>query len=136
MALELIHTLNQMGFHFEVVLAASLYGESGDFLEALSALKLRFVVAIREHHGVLLPPGQRMRYTTWRELDRVFSHGDTETRWIREIVYGQRRAIRYDQMTTDDEEQPPESTWFVLTNWPGDIQQALGNIYGLRTWIA
>ena len=134
-AIELIHTLKHMGFHFEVVLADSLYGESGDFIEALSALKLRFVVAIRENHGVLLPPGQRIRYTTWREFDRVFSNGDTETRWIREIVYGQRRAIRYYQITTDYEEQPPESTWFVMTNLPGDIQQDLGNIYGLRTWI-
>jgi SRSO17 transposase len=92
-------------------------------------------VAIRENHGVLLPPGQRIRYTTWRGFDRVFSNGDTETRWIREIVYGQRRAMRYYQITTDDEEQPPESTWFVMTNLPGDIQRDLGNIYGLRTWI-
>jgi SRSO17 transposase len=61
MAIELIHSLKQMGFHFEVVLADSLYGESGEFIEALSALKLRFVVAIRENHGVLLPPGQRIR---------------------------------------------------------------------------
>jgi SRSO17 transposase len=134
MAIELIHTLTPMGFPFEVVLADRLDGESGDVLEALSALKLRFVVAMRENHGVLLPPGQRMRYTTWREFDRVFSNGDTDTRWIREIVYGQRRAIRYDQLTTDDEEHPPESTWVVLTNLPGDIQQDRGNIDGLRTW--
>jgi hypothetical protein len=135
MAIQLIHTLTQMGFHFEVVLADSLYGESGDFIEALSELKLQFVVAIRENHGVLLPPGQRIRYTTWREFDRIFSNGDTETRWIREIVYGQRRAIRYYQLTTDYEEQPPESTWFVMTNLSGDMPQALGHIYGLRTWI-
>jgi SRSO17 transposase len=50
-------------------------------------------------------------------------------------VCGQRRAIRYDQLTTDDEEQPPQSTGFVMTNLPGDIQQDLGDIYGLRTWI-
>jgi SRSO17 transposase len=60
-ALELLHRLQAMGFHFEVVVADSLYGESGDFMEALSELKLRVVVAIRENHGVLLPPGQRVR---------------------------------------------------------------------------
>jgi SRSO17 transposase len=59
-AIELIPRLQEMGCHFEVV-AESLYGESGDFIEALSELKLRFVVAIRENHGVLLPPGQRLR---------------------------------------------------------------------------
>jgi SRSO17 transposase len=84
-----------MGFHFEVVLADSLYGESGDFIEALSARKLRFVVAIRENHGVLLPPGQRIRYTPWQEFDRVFSNEERETRWIREIIFGQRRDLRY-----------------------------------------
>src|SRR5438128_4406504 len=38
-------------------------------------------------------------------------------------------------MTTDTEEQPPESTWFLMTNLAGNIQQDLGNIYGLRTWV-
>jgi SRSO17 transposase len=134
-AIELIHHLQAMGFHFEVVLADSLYGESGDFIEALSALKLRFVVAIRENHGVLLPPGQRVRYTAWQEFDRVFSNGETETRWIREIIFGQRRDLRYYQLTTDYEEQPAESTWFLMTNVPGNVKQDLGNIYGMRTWI-
>lgn len=134
-ALELIHVLKELGVHFEVVLADSLYGESGDFIEGLLALKLRFVVAIRENHGVLLPPGHRVRYTTWQAFDRPFSNGESETRWIREIIFGQRRDIRYYQITTDTEEQPPESTWFLMTNVPGAILQEIGNIYGVRTWI-
>jgi SRSO17 transposase len=60
-AIELIQTLKQHGFHFEVVLADSLYGESGDFIAALENLGLQFVVAIRENHGVLMAPGQRLR---------------------------------------------------------------------------
>jgi SRSO17 transposase len=67
-AIELIQTLKQQGFHFEVVLAESLYGESGDFIAALQKLALQFVVAIRENHGVFMPPGQRLRYTTWSKF--------------------------------------------------------------------
>src|SRR4029450_5478921 len=51
-ASELMQTLTQHGFHFEVVFADSLYGESGDFIAALQKLTLQFVVAIRENHGV------------------------------------------------------------------------------------
>jgi SRSO17 transposase len=135
MAIELIHRLQAMGFHFEVVFADSLYGESGDFIEALSELKRRFVVAIRENHGGLLPPGQRLRATTCQEVDRVCSHEETETRWIREIIFGQRRDIRYYQITIDYEEHPAESMGWLMTNVSGNVNQDLGNIYGMRTWI-
>jgi SRSO17 transposase len=37
----------EMGFKFQIVLADSLYGESGDFIEALNHHQLNFVVAIR-----------------------------------------------------------------------------------------
>ena len=134
-AIELIRTLKELGLHFQVVLADSLYGESTDFIEALCQLELQFVLAIRENHGVWMPAEQQIEYTEWQEFDRIFTDGETETRWMREIVYGHRQAIRYFQITTDVEEQPPESTWFLMTNLGGSIQQDLGNIYGLRTWI-
>jgi len=35
-----------MGFKFQIVLADSLYGESGDFIEALNHHQLNLVVAI------------------------------------------------------------------------------------------
>jgi DDE superfamily endonuclease len=135
LAIALIESLQQQGFRFEVVLADSLYGESGEFIAALQRLGLQFVVAMRENHGVLMLPGQRLRYTTWSQFDRVFSQGDTETRYIREIIFGHRRAIRYYHITTDVDEQPPESTWLIMTNLPGTIKQTVGNTYGLRTWI-
>jgi SRSO17 transposase len=134
-AIELIQTLQQQGFRFEVVLADSLYGESGEFLAALQRLGLQFVVAMRENHGVLMLPGQRLRYTTWSKFARVFSNGDTAIRYIREIIFGQRRTIRYYHITTDVEELPPESTWLIMTNLPGTIKKTVGNTYGLRTWI-
>ena len=134
-AIALIQALQQQGFQFEVVLADSLYGESGEFIAALQRLQLQFVVAIRGNHGVLMVPGQRLRYTTWSKFDRVFSTGETELRYIREIIFGHRRVIRYYHITTDVDEQPPESTWFIMTNLPGTIKKTVGNTYGLRTWI-
>jgi SRSO17 transposase len=117
------------------VLADSLYGESGEFIAALTALGLRYVVALRENHGVWLGPGQRVRATRWRRFDRRFSNGDHEERFIREIIFGRRHNIRYYQITTDTQAQPPESTWLIMTNLTGAIHQEVGNIYGLRTWI-
>ena len=39
-AIELIQVLQQQGFRFEIVLADSLYGESGECIAALERLKL------------------------------------------------------------------------------------------------
>ena len=30
---------------------------------------------------------------------------------------------------------PPETTWELMTNLPGNIEQSVGNTFGLRTWI-
>lgn len=110
-------------------------GESGDFIEALNRHKLNFVVAIRSNHGVWMPQGARVRYTSWKKFDRIFTNGDTEVRYIREIVFGKRQDIRYWQITTDKDELPDNSTWFIMTNLLGDITKSVGNTYGLRTWI-
>jgi SRSO17 transposase len=135
LAVEIIRELHQWGFQFEVVLADSLSGESGDFIGELEKLHLRYVVAIRSNHGVWLPPGQRVRYTNWRPFERVFSNEEQQTRYIREIVFGQRGRIRFYHLTTDPQTLPPESTWYLMTNVEGKIRQTVGNTYGLRTWI-
>ena len=80
-------------------------------------------------------PGQRVRQTRWRPFERVFTDGSSERRFLRETVYGTRRAIRYYQITTDPIHLPPETTWDLMTNLPGQIQQTVGNTFGLRTWI-
>ena len=61
LAIELIQELAAQGFHFSVVLADSLYGESGEFLAALQRLGLDYVVAIRSNHGVWMFPCERLR---------------------------------------------------------------------------
>jgi SRSO17 transposase len=53
---EIIEELLRLGFRFSVVLADSLYGDSGPFISALHRLGLRSVVAIRSNHGVWMLP--------------------------------------------------------------------------------
>jgi len=135
LAIAIVEELVALGFHFRVVLADSLYGESGEFTSALHRLGLQYVVAIRSNHGVWMLPGQRVRQTRWRPFDRIFTDGSTEQRFIRETIFGTRTPIRYYQITTDPLLLPPETTWDLMTNLPGKIEQTVGNTCGLRTWI-
>ena len=135
LAIEIIEGLLALGFRFSVVLADSLYGESGEFIAALHRHHLQYVVAIRSNHGVWMLPGQRIRRTRWRPFDRVFTDGSREQRFIRETIFGTRRSVRYYQITTDPETLPPETTWDLMTNQPGKIEGTVGNTFGLRTWI-
>lgn len=93
------------------------------------------MLAIRSNHGVWLPPGQRVRHTSWRPLERVFFNGDQQTRYLQEIICGQRGQIRFYLLTIDPQTLPSASTCYLMTNLEGKIQDSLGNIYGLRTWI-
>jgi SRSO17 transposase len=52
LAIELVEDLLALGFRFRVVLADSLYGESGEFIGMLHRHHLEYVVAIRSNHGV------------------------------------------------------------------------------------
>ncbi len=135
LARALIQELRATGFQIDLVLADCLYGESGDFITDLLQLKLPFVVAIRRNHGVWLGPGERVRFTQWRIFTREFSNGDTQVRYIREIIFGKRHVIRYYQLTTDPHHLPDQSTQLMMTNLTGNLRHRLGNLYGLRTWI-
>jgi SRSO17 transposase len=44
--------LKAWGFKIKLVLADSLYGESGDVIRCLEKLELEFIVAIRSNHSV------------------------------------------------------------------------------------
>jgi SRSO17 transposase len=134
-ASELVRTLVPAGFSIDFVLADALYGESGPFLETLHELGLPYIVAIRQNHGMWLPPGQKVRTTRWRRWERVFSDGSSETRYLREVIYGVRRDIRFYHLTSDPKKLPVATTRFVMTNLPGDLRERVGNLYGLRTWI-
>ena len=134
-ASEIVTSLVDFGFNIELVLADSLYGESSEFIRTLDKHELEYVVAIRSNHAVWLPANQRVRANKWCKFTRTFSDQKTETRYIREIIYGKKTSITYWEMTTDPETMPANSTSFVMTNIQGKLKKILGDLYGLRTWV-
>ncbi|NJL56703.1 IS701 family transposase, partial [bacterium] len=135
-AISMINDLIAKGCQFDLVLADSLYGESGSsFIAHLQQLKLPYVVAIRSNHALWLPKEQRVRCNRWRSFERIFSDGSTETRYIREVIYGKRLAKRFWDITTDPETMPKASTWHVMSQIEGVKYHQIGNLYGLRNWV-
>lgn len=135
-AVMLLDKLKKMGFKFNLVLADSLYGESRkNFIQALNEQKLKYIVAIRSNHYEKLLPRQRVQYLKWHKFQRVFSALSTEERFIREIIFGKRGEVRYWQITTDTEQLPSNSTWYVMSKYPEITPREVGNYYGLRTWV-
>ena len=135
-AVEMIRYLPKIGLRFKLVLADSLYGEShSTFINVLNELQLNYAVAIRSNHGVLLPKDQRVRENRGRKFDRIFADGSQQVRYIREIIFGKKRAVQYWLITTDPDKLPENSTWYVMTKILGVKFKEVGNIYGLRNWI-
>lgn len=112
LAVEIVQDLQRQGFHFSLVLADSVYGESGPFISALEQLHLTYVVGLRFNHGVWLPRRARIRQTRWRPFARVFTNGEQTTRYICEVIYGKRQHIRYYYITVDPVKLPTDGTWF------------------------
>lgn len=135
-AIEIIQELKEWGFKIQLVLADSLYGESGDVIGCLENLKLEFIVAIRSNHGVLMPPGSRKRYNRWKAYQQKLSHRQAETRYLREIIFGQRRRLRYYQISKSNVPDPTgDESWYVMTNSSVDFQLNVAQLYSLRNWI-
>ena len=135
LAIEIIKELIEFGFKIELVLADSLYGESSSFIRTLDKYNLPWIVAIRSNHGVRMPDQQKVRANKWHKFQRLFSNQTSETRYIREIIFGKRSSRTYWEITTDPKTLPENSTSFVMTNFKGNIKKTLGNLYGLRTWV-
>jgi SRSO17 transposase len=133
---EILQELEKWKFQIELVLADSLYGESGDVIRELERLKLPFIVAICSNHSVLVAPGQKVRYNRWRTYTQALSHRPPETRYIREIIFGKARSKRYYEISkTDSPKTNPLETWLSMTNLPKSWQLELGKRYSLRGWI-
>ena len=138
LASSIITELVEFGFKIELVLADSLYGEASLFIRTLEKHELPWVVAIRSNHGVWLPREQKVRANKWCKFTRTFSNQKSETRYIREIIYGKRHQRTYWEVTTDPETMPTNSTSFVMTNIQATrskMKKQIGNLYGLRTWV-
>jgi SRSO17 transposase len=132
----MIRKLRSMGFRFNLVLADSLYGESSkNFLSVLNELNLNFIVAIRSNHRAWGITDSKVKYSDWQRFKRVFSDLSSDNRYIREIICGKKSDIRYWQITTDKEELPKNTTWYVMSKYPEITPREVGNFYGLRTWV-
>jgi len=101
LAIEILQEVKALGFEVELVLAGSLYGESGDVINTIEQFGWSYIVALRSNHGVLVGPGQRVRYNRWRAYDQAQVGHPTERRHIREIIFGARRKTRYCQITKE-----------------------------------
>ncbi len=117
-------------------LMATLFkpNSTSHFLSTLNQYQLSWLVSIRSNHGVWMPSNQRVRANKWStvpwrlppglavdrlprcKFTRTFSNQNSETRYIREIIYGKRHHITYWQLTTDTETMPENSTTYVMTN--------------------
>ncbi len=144
LASSIVNELIEFGFKIELVLADSLYGEASSFIKTLDQHNLPWVLAIRSNHGVWLPSHQKIRANKWCKFERTFTNQTSETRYIREIIYGTRNqrkdlsASTYWSITTDPKTLPENSTTFVMTNIQATrnkMKQQLGDLYGLRTWV-
>jgi SRSO17 transposase len=135
-AAQMIRQLQALGFVFELVLADSLYGESKvNFVNVLDELKLPYILAIRSNHALWLPQDQKVYQEPWQEFKRTFSNGTTETRYMAEVIYGERHRKQYWLLTTDPDTLPDNSTSFVMVCAPAIKLAEIGDNYGFRTWI-
>jgi len=135
-AMEIIRELISKGFKIRRILADSEYGEShSNFISEIEELKIEYAVAIRSNHGVWLKKEEKVRANRWRKFDQINWEGKKETRYIREIIYGRKRAVQYWEITTDKEKVAPESTWFVMTRIANLNYKQVGEIYKNRGWI-
>ena len=135
-AAKLVTELVELGFNIRYVLADSLYGESPTaVLRVLEKLNLQFMVSIRSNHGVWMPDTAKVRQTKWRKFTRTFAAHPPETRYVREVIFGQRGRYTYWDLTTDTKTLPPNSTSYVMTNIPSIKSSEVGNIYGERIWV-
>ena len=136
LAVEIIKELQKWNFNIKLVLADSLYGESGDVITALEQSNLEYIVAIRSNHKVWMFGKERKRYNRWRPYQQKLSRKKSETRYIREIIFGKRKHIRFYQISKKEDKNPDtKDTWFIMTNKKGKIATAIASEYSLRNWI-
>lgn len=73
LAIEIIKELQKWNFNIKLVLADSLYGESGDVITALEESNLEYIVAIRSNHKVWMFGNERKRYNRWKSYQQIVS---------------------------------------------------------------
>ena len=135
-AADIVRELVKRGFRIKRVLADSLYGESrSNFLREIENLGIEYAVSIRSNHGVWLPETDTVSETPWQSFQHVTWNKTEETRYIREIIYGKRRALRYWVITKEKTDISTDISWYVMTKIDKLRSEEVGHIYGVRSWI-
>lgn len=165
-ALQLVQKALEEGWPFRAMVADSFYGEDRGLKRGLGKLKVPYVMALKPSHAWWHPeevagtlqdvaheagwvsaeqPGQ------WVRITRTFHDGSTQDWWALEIIagpYGPDKTERAMVATTDPQELPDPTTWYLVTNLPAPTQhlgseppfppaslEEVVRLYGLRMWV-
>jgi SRSO17 transposase len=138
LAAELVQAAHQAGIGFRAVVADCFYGDNPGFIQALSAAKVAFVLAVKPRKGAWAPaeevhtPQEAARQLAWKspkqpgdwtKVIRRFRDGHTETWWAADARlpaagWGPDRRLRLVVATTDPATLPKLTTWYLVTNLP------------------
>lgn len=135
LAIEILQEVKALGFQVELVLADSLYGESGDVIRTIEHLGWSYIVAIRSNHGVLVGPDSECATTVGGLMSNRWSviRLNAVTFEKLSLVKGARLATSKSQKGQQSNPDKADS-WFIMTDLPRDILRLPG-LYTLRTWI-
>jgi SRSO17 transposase len=165
-ALQLVERALHEEIPFRAVVADSLYGEDRGFRRGLRELKQPYVLALKPSHawyhpeevaGTLQDVAHEAGWVSteqsgkWVRITRTFRDGSTQEWWAVEIMagpYGPDKQERAFVATTDPENLPDLSTWYLVTNLPAPLERAgtelplpaasleeVVRLYGLRMWV-
>ena len=164
-ALELVENAVQNQLPFRAVVADSAYGDNLNFVEGLARLEIGYVLALQPSHswwhktgevGSVAEAVQMYSWSpkepgAWQKITRRFRDGHQETWWALEAAagpYGPEKGQRLVVVSTDPENLPELTTWYLLTNLPlsgsdqadkrslprADLAEIV-RLYGLRIWV-
>ncbi len=135
-ARDLIAQALKAGIPFRAIVADNFYGDNLEFEEALHAMGLPYVLAVKPSKGHWAPidaahtpreAAGRLQWQStakpgdWTPVMRQFRDGHTEVWWAADLVfahYGPERTRRLVVVTTDPQTLPEISTWYLVTNLP------------------
>jgi len=78
------------------------------------------------------------KFATIAGVRAATSHRESEQRFIREIIFGKRRTLRYFQITKGDSPPQGDDSWYIMVNLQGRIELVIAQLYSLRmdrVWV-
>ncbi len=163
-ALTLVKQARAADILFRAVVADSFYGENDAFRDGLANDGIPFVLALYPSHSwwhkvgtvgsvqeiACAAPWREENPGKWQWQERSFRDGHKEIWWVLEGEagpYGTNKPQRLVIATTDPEQLPDLTTWYLTTNLPPNSQREredklaaadareIVNLYGLRIWV-